>query len=802
MATKATRHRVTVWACILGVAWQWACGPILAQENPPPNTQALSSDDARQFLSILEDERRRAQLIQTLRAIAASPHPAQEQIPAAEANPSPAPPGQPSGPGPTAESKTTKPAAQPPATLRLEPNGLGAQLLTRLAGLTRGVVVHVDRRLHTATQYWRAGSWRTDWIDNPAAVARLWDIAWRVLAILACAAASEWLTRLVVSRPRSALARDAWAGSEPEPDAAGHEGPLVTRRPVDLRLIAHALARLPAVLARLLLDLLSVLAFAAVGNVLAGTSLAGSEESRVIALALVDAYALCRATMYLIRALAGSPASGPRLLTVKESTAAYLERWSRRIVVVTVFGIAAADAALLLGIDVGTYHLLVTLVALIGHILAALVIIQCRRPVAAFIRGPDGAAAPAVQRFREQLARVWHVIAVVLDFAIWAVGALDVPGGYAFLVRSLFVTAIVLIAARLLIVALGGGLDRLLGAGQETPEAVAGLRTRMLTYHSALRGLLSTMIFLVVAVALLEIWGVDALAWFRRGGLGGRLLFALLTIAVSAFVAVLAWQIANVGIERRLARLASSENPATALRLRTLLPLFRGVLLAVILIVVGLTALSQLGVTIAPLLASAGIVGVAVGVGSQKLIQDFITGLFLLVENGMQVGEWVTAGGVSGSVERLTFRTMQLRGGDGALHIVPYSSVATMSNASRGTGIVPVSVSVSYRENTDRVGAVLKEIAEDMRREPHFAVMMRSDLQLWGVDRIDGTTATIVGQIVCTDAGRWPVQRELNRRIKLRFDALGIEIAIPPQGVVLRQLPANAAAPPPREPPS
>jgi small-conductance mechanosensitive channel len=216
--------------------------------------------------------------------------------------------------------------------------------------------------------------------------------------------------------------------------------------------------------------------------------------------------------------------------------------------------------------------------------------------------------------------------------------------------------------------------------------------------------------------------------------------------------------------------------------------MLRTTLLGVIIAVVALTALSEIGVNVAPLLAGAGILGIAIGFGSQKLVQDVITGLFLLLESTVQVGDNVTVSGLSGVVENVSIRTIRLRAGDGSVHIIPFSAVTTITNASRGAGNAAVSVSVAYKEDTDRAGQLLKDIVEQMRNEAAFKPLIRSDLELWGVDKVDGSMATIVGQIRCTDSGRWAVQREFNRRMKIRFQEEGIEIASPGQ-TVLMQLP-------------
>src|SRR6202000_2230194 len=238
-------------------------------------------------------------------------------------------------------------------------------------------------------------------------------------------------------------------------------------------------------------------------------------------------------------------------------------------------------------------------------------------------------------------------------------------------------------------------------------------------------------------------------------------------------------------LDRQLSMLTREGHYARAARLRTFQPMLRTALFCVIVAVVGLTALSEIGVNVAPLLAGAGIVGIAIGFGSQKLVQDLITGLFLLLENTVQVGDVVSVSGLSGVVENVSIRTIRLRAGDGSVHIVPFSAVTTITNSSRGQGNAAVSVSVAYKEDTDRAGQILKDIVTEMRKESEYRQAIRGDLELWGVDKVDGSMASIVGQIRCTDSGRWPGQRGFKRRIKRRFQECGMQIASAAQTILM-----------------
>src|SRR6266700_1625584 len=185
-------------------------------------------------------------------------------------------------------------------------------------------------------------------------------------------------------------------------------------------------------------------------------------------------------------------------------------------------------------------------------------------------------------------------------------------------------------------------------------------------------------------------------------------------------------------MDRQLNALSRDGHFARAARLRTFQPMLRTALLCLIVAVVGLTTLSEIGVNVARLLAGAG-----------------------------------------------------------SVHIVPFSAVTTLTNSSRGAGNAAVSVNVSYKEDTDRAGQILQDIVAEMRREPEYRLAILGDLELWGVDKVDGSMASIVGQIRCTDSGRWPVQREFNRRMKRRFQERGIEIASAGQ-TILMQIPVPA----------
>jgi small-conductance mechanosensitive channel len=564
---------------------------------------------------------------------------------------------------------------------------------------------------------------------------------------------------------------------EPETSAAAeahdeHVAHVINRRRFSRTL--RTLKRLPFVVMRLVLDLIPLGLFVAAGY---GGMLFAAPEIQDVLQAAIVAYAACRVATSVTRMFVSPDAPSLRLFHLTDQAAQYCVVWVRRIFAVGAFGFAATQIGLLFGLPPAAQGAFLKLVFLLVHLFLVIIVLQCRAPIAALIRGPERHTIGA--RVRARLAAVWHLIAIFYIVGLWLVWAAEVHHGYLRIWHLFLTSCAVLIVARVAAILILGGLDRAFRISTETSTRYPGLETRANRYYPILRGAITSVMFLVTGLALLQAWGLNTIAWFRANALGGRLVSASITILIAAMITVAIWEVVNSMMDRHLAKLTREAQMVKSARLRTLLPILRTVLMSTLIGIFGLTALSEIGVNIAPLLAGAGILGVAIGFGSQKLVQDFITGIFLLLENAMQVGDWVTVAGLSGSVENLSIRTMRLRAGDGSVHIIPFSSVSTVTNVNRGIGNAAVTVNVPITEDTDHVSDVLGEIARGMRGERRFADMMRSDFQLWGVDKVDAGVVTIVGQIVCTDSGRWAVQREFNRRMNIRFKEAGIHIATP-----------------------
>jgi small-conductance mechanosensitive channel len=718
---------------------------------------ALGAAEAARLAEILRDDARRAELLSALDALAragVASAPAPGQMPT-QAPPAPAA----SGAAPAA------PPASPPAgprqddtALPLAPDSLGAQLLVALSNRLVSLgetTIAVVQTLQDAPQVW---AWFTRVAADPAARAGVLDTLWKIALVLGAGILAE---RLLILGLRPARSR------------------LLKREP------ATWSARALAAFGDFVLDLIPIIAFAIVSYSLI-TAVERWPSRQIVLLVANNAYLAARIVRAFGRLVFSPDAPSIRLIPqMSDQTAAYAQIWLQRITTVGVIGYAATETALVFGLDRATHAGLLKLLGLIISVLLILIIMQNREAVGDTIRAsPEATGAWAVVRNR--LADVWHILAALYIAAAWVVTALEIEDGYGRILRFTITTILVMGLAKLAEFTMRRALDRGFAVKRATAERHPGLESWVNRYVPALKGVLAGAIWAFAAVLMLQLWGLGAFDWFRPGQLGNRLLGALASIGVTVLIALLVWETTNAAIQRQLTRLSRDAQVAKSARVRTLLPMLRTFLMVLIVIVVGLITLSEIGVNIAPLLAGAGVIGLAIGFGSQRLVQDLITGIFLLMEDAIAVGDVVNVGGTSGVVEALSIRSIRLRSLDGTVHIIPFSAVTTVSNMTKDFAFAVFDVGVAYHEDTDRVVEVLKATAEEMRAEDRWAAVIREPLEILGVDRFADSAVVIRARFRTNAGSQWSVSREFNRRYKKAFDAAGIEIPFPYRTVVLK----------------
>lgn len=546
-------------------------------------------------------------------------------------------------------------------------------------------------------------------------------------------------------------------------------------------------------LVRGVFDLIPILAF--FGAAQAVIVLAQMPPSvRLASVALIFAFVLYKAVMAAIDLLLSPHHRDRRHLRITDETAAYLHVWLRRFAITAVFGLFAVEAALSLGLPNAVADVFVKLIHIVLAIMAVIFVLQNRKPVAEALRGGDPAnawqaesdapqpqlpaAARAMRRVRRRFAGVWHFVALLYVFALFGILILDVQGGFAFLVRATVVSCIILILARLAWTGIDRMVSHLFSVSEQMRRDFPSLEARANRYVPVLSTVLHAIIVVIAAVALLQVWGLDAFAYVTSSG-GQRFVTTVLTILIILGAAAGIWEAVSLMVERYLKRL--DDQGQTSTRAKTLLPLVRNALLIVLITLVTLIVLSELGVNIAPLLAGAGVIGLAIGFGSQALVKDVITGLFLLVEDTINVGDVVQVGSQSGVVEGMSIRAIRLRDLGGNVHVIPFGSVDIITNMTKDFGRAVVDVGIAYREDVDEVIEVLRKIGEELSEDENFKANITAPMEIFGVQSL-GDSAVIIRCRFTTKAGmQWAITREMNRRVKNRFDELGIEIPFPHQ---------------------
>ncbi len=272
----------------------------------------------------------------------------------------------------------------------------------------------------------------------------------------------------------------------------------------------------------------------------------------------------------------------------------------------------------------------------------------------------------------------------------------------------------------------------------------------------------------------------EALLWLRTSGL------RVLVIAIGSMLLV---RLLRAVADRILRLMANGGQPAVTereKRARTLAGLLRTLGTTLVLIVAVMMALREIGLDITPLIAGAGVAGLAIGFGAQSLIRDIIAGFFILLEDQFHVGDVIQAGGVSGQVERMTLRMTIVRDLQGAVHFIPNGEIKVASNLTKEWSQAVLEIGVGYEEDVDRVIAVLTGIGRELATDATFGALVLEPPQVLGVEALADSQVTIRILARTLPLKQWDVARELRRRIKARFDREGIQIPYPHRVVITR----------------
>ncbi|MEM7291897.1 MAG: mechanosensitive ion channel domain-containing protein [Pseudomonadota bacterium] len=384
------------------------------------------------------------------------------------------------------------------------------------------------------------------------------------------------------------------------------------------------------------------------------------------------------------------------------------------------------------------------------------------------------------ERLRHSLADGWHWFTSVYLIGLWWIWASNVLLQWDQQARAAIYSLLVLIVLPFADYFFGALMQLLLRNDARDAEAQARMRDFVLTLQRSLRWVL-----IVVAVIVLSgAWSTNLYSMVQTET-GSVVFDAVLNIAVTLLLAFIAWEAVKIFIDPHI-----PEKPAEGVldlegdgggvggtRSETLMPLFRTFICIVLVVTVVMIVLSSLGVDIAPLLAGAGVIGLAVGFGAQKLVQDIISGIFFLIDDAFRIGEYVQAGELRGTVERITLRSMKLRHHLGMVQTIPFGDISAITNHSRDWIIMKLEFRMPYDTDIEKVRKLIKKLGQEMQQHPDYGQYMLQPLKSQGVLRIEESTLIMRMKFTAVPGQQWIIRREAYRRVQELFKENGLEFA-------------------------
>ncbi len=539
------------------------------------------------------------------------------------------------------------------------------------------------------------------------------------------------------------------------------------------------------VLLRLLLDLLLLLVFVAtvVGAFL--ILYQGHGPSRELFIALLVATVQVRVVIIVACLLLAPRAPDQRLLPFADAGARGLYRGVVGLAVL--YGLIQVLTGFMDRWGVSPDARLFVITG--GRILFVTVLLYTawrqRAPIADRIRGADPGP------LRRILADLWPLLMTAYVLVVVLAQTVEQLGGMAMRSKAGILSLLVVIGLPLVDML----LCRLL-VERSAARAAAGGEAGP-SYGPVLRKGVHIVVTIGGLMVIAQIWEIDLFALASRG-MGGRFAGALVDVSVTLLLAYLAWELFRTVIDRRLAREAGARGVSDAgeiggtgaSRLATLLPLARVFIAITIVVMATMTVLSALGVNIGPLLAGAGVVGLALGFGSQTLVRDIISGAFYLMDDAFRLGEYIDVGDAMGTVEKIGVRSMQLRHHRGPLNIVPYGGIRRLNNQSRDWVVEKLTFRLTYDTDIVKVRKIIKRIGKELEQDPEIGPDLLQPLKSQGVTAMEESAMVVKAKFMAKPGNQFVIRREAYQRIKKAFDEAGIKFA---HGQLMVFVPPTAA---------
>ncbi|HSP57120.1 MAG TPA: mechanosensitive channel protein [Halomonas sp.] len=514
------------------------------------------------------------------------------------------------------------------------------------------------------------------------------------------------------------------------------------------------------------------------GNLAATFAIGETGELTTQASLFLNAFLVIELIKAAIRMLFSSRYEGLRLLPINAEEASYWNRFLARLIGLVGYGLMAVVPLISANVSATLAQSIGTLIMFAAFIYAVIVVLRNRKRLRDALNVRARQTTMTASRVSLQMfARTWHLFALAYFLMVLVLTLTRPVDALPFVLFATLKTLAAVIIGMLVSRLLTQTIGRRIQLSDDLRRKLPLLEPRLNSYVPNALRVIRTLILIAVVMIVFNAWGAFNLAGWYASEAGRGLVGKLVSVAVILVVAIGMWLGLASLIEHKLNPETGKGEPSS--RAKTLLSLFRNALAIALITMTMMIVLAEIGINIGPLIAGAGVLGLAIGFGSQKLVQDIITGVFIQIENAMNTGDVVTVGNVTGTAEKLSIRSVGIRDLNGTYHLVPFSSVDTVSNYMREFAYHVGEYGIAYRESIDEAIVTLREAFDELSQDDEHKMNLLAPLEVAGVIALADSSVNIRVRIKTTPGTQWSTGRAYNRLVKLHFDAKGIEMPFP-----------------------
>ena len=476
---------------------------------------------------------------------------------------------------------------------------------------------------------------------------------------------------------------------------------------------------------------------------------------------------------------------GLRLLPCTDKAARFWNRWFATLVQLLGYGYLVVLPLIKIFLSPSLGQVFSALLALCAFFYGVVVVIRQRTAVRLALRqAADGAESAIFSGALRVLAPLWHWLAIVYFSMLLVLTLLSGEKSLPFVLRGTLYSLLLVGGGLLASMLLSQWIRRPIRFAPDMARRLPGLEKRLNFFVPLALRLVRLVLVWLVFVELLATWHVVDVAAWEQSALGHALLARFWNVCLILAVAVVVWLVSVVWIERFLSPEIGGGAPGV--RTQTLLSLLRSGWAVVVFACAALMVLTEVGINIGPLIAGAGVFGLAVGFGAQTLVKDVITGIFFQIENAINTGDIVTVDGITGRAEQVGIRSVGIRDSSGTYHLIPFSNVTRVSNYMRGHANHIAEYGIAYRENVDEAMEQLRAAFNELVKGEMKRYILEP-INIQGVSQLADSAVMLRVSIKTTPGDQWAVGRAYNRLVKMYFDAAGIEMPFPHMEVYFGQ---------------